>query len=188
MKLNRLIMLAVIFCGINIFAQEQNDYSKESGYFDFREILSLKTGELTTEICLEEPILKMVAQMGEAKDKELGNLIEGLKLVKVNEFMAGKKNIQKVDETFESVGKKLQSEKWNRIIKTKQKNHNAYVFVKSNSSGDFDGLLIMAKDKEGKITIVNIIGKIDLTAIGRLSKEFNFPDVGKFKDHQKEEN
>jgi len=188
MKLHKLIMLTVILCGINILAQEQNDYSKEPGYFNFGEVLSLKTGELTTEICLEEPVLKMVAQMGEAKDKELGNLVNGLKLVKVNEFMVGKKNISKVDETFESVGKKLQSEKWNRIIKTKQKNHNAYVYVKSNSSGDFDGLVIMAKDKEGKITLVNIIGKIDLTAIGRLSKEFNFPDVGKMRNHQKEEN
>jgi len=186
MKLYKLIMLTVLFCCINILAQEQNDYSKEPGYFDFGEILSLKTGELTTEICLEEPILKMVAKMGEAKDKELGNIVDGLKLVKVNEFIVGKKNIQKVDETFESVGKKLQSDKWNRTIKTKQKNHNAYVYVKSNSSGDFDGLVIMAKDKEGKITLVNIIGKIDLAAIGRLSKEFNFPDIGKMKEKNTE--
>jgi hypothetical protein len=61
--------------------------------------------------------------------------------------MLGKKNISKVDETIESVGKKLQSEKCNRIIKTKQKNPTQYVYEKVNTSGDFDGLVIMAKDK-----------------------------------------
>lgn len=186
MKSKTLILLTVLLCGINIFAQEQNDYSKEPGYFDFSEITSVKSGELTTEIYLEEPLLKMVAKMGEAKEEGLGDLIEGLKFVKVNEFVVDKNKMQKLDAVLGSVDKNLQLQKWDRIIKTKQKNYNAYVFVKGNSNGGFDGLVITAYDSKGKVTLVNIIGKINLETIGKLSKQFDFPDVGKMRRKEAE--
>jgi len=108
MRQTKLIMLFIMALAITAFGQQQGDYTKEAGYFDFGNILSLKSGETITEIYLEEPLLKMVAQMGDAKDEELGNLIGGLKLVKVNEFMMDQKDIKKIDDSFNSINQNLQ--------------------------------------------------------------------------------
>ena len=61
----------------------------------------------------------------------------------------------------------------------------ANVYVKSGTADDFVGLVIVAMDKEGKATLVNIVGKIDLETIGKLSDQFNFPDVNKMKEKGK---
>jgi hypothetical protein len=177
MKLNKLFIAMLFAFSINAFAQQQGDYSKEPGYFDFGDIASLKSGEMITEVYLEEPLLKMVAKMGESQEEGLGNILGGLKLVKVNEFMIDEKNAQKLGEEFETLDKNLQSKKWNRIIKTRHKNTNVNVYVKSDAAGEFSGLVIAGIDGEGKVTLVNIVGHVDLEAIGKLSKHFNFPGM-----------
>ncbi len=180
-----IVMLLFAF-SVTATAQQQGDYSKEPGYFDFGNILSLKSGDTVTEVYLEEPLLKMVAQMGDAKQEGFGNAIEGLKLVKVNEFMVDQKNIEKLYDVLASVDNDLQSKKWNRIVKTKHGESLANVYVKSGSNNSFDGLVITAVDKNGKVTLVNIVGKIDLATIGKLSQQFHFPNVDKMKEKHKE--
>ena len=186
-NIKRILILLLAFAATG-FAQQQGDYSKEPGYYDFGNILSLKSGDTITEVYLEEPLLKMVAQMGDSKEEGLGNMLDGLKLVKVNEFMVDEKNIEKLNEVLASVDKDLQSKKWNRIIKTKHNDSLADVYVKSGGNNSFEGLFITAVDKKGKVSLVNIVGKIDLATIGKLSKHFHFPDVDKMKEKQKEKN
>ena len=182
------LLFAFIFIFAAIIpAQQQGDYSKEPGYYDFGNITSLKDGEMLTEVYLEEPLLKMVAKMGETKNEGIGDMISSLKLVKVNEFMVARKNFGKLEDALESLNKDLTAKKWIRIIKTKFKNSNAHVYTKSGSNDDFVGLLISAVDNDGKVTLVNIVGKIDMEAIGKLSEHFHFPDVDKMKEKENDD-
>ncbi len=162
MKLNKLIIAIMLAASFGIFAQQQGDYSKEPGYFDFGNITSLKEGEMMTEVYLEEPLLKMVAKMGESQNEAIGQMVSNLKLVKVNEFMVEKRNYGKFEDAFNNMNGELQVKKWNRIIKIKHSDSFANVYVKNGSGDDFVGLVIVAMDKEGKATLVNIVGKIDL--------------------------
>ena len=187
MKLNRLLLVIMLAFSFTAFAQQQGDYSKEPGYFDFGNITSLKDGEMLTEVYLEEPLLKMVAKMGESKNEGLGDMIGSLKLVKVNEFMVERRNYGKFEDAFTSMNKELAAKKWNRIIKIKHKDMMANVYVKNGSSDDFVGLVIVGMDKNGKATLVNIVGKIDLATIGKLSEQFNFPNVDKMKNKDDKE-
>jgi hypothetical protein len=186
MKPAKLFFVLMLAFSASVFAQQQGDYSKEPGYFDFGDITSLKAGEFTTEVYLEEPLLKMVAKMGETKDEEVGNLIGALKLVKVNEFMVDKNNSQKLDNDLNALQKNLELKKWNRIIKTKHANSDVSVFVKNAGGDGFAGLVITAVDSSGKVSLVNIVGNINLETIGKLSKQFHFPNVDKMKEKQKE--
>lgn len=186
MKLNKLIPVIMLVLSLITFAQQQGDYSKEPGYFEFGDITSIKDGELITEIYLEEPLLKMVAKMGESQNEGIGKMISALKLVKVNEFMVEKRNYGKFEDLFDNMNKELQAKKWNRIIKIKHSDTFANVYVRSGSGEDFVGLVIVAMDKEGKATLANIVGKIDLETIGKLSTQFNFPDVNKMKEKEKD--
>jgi hypothetical protein len=187
MKQIKLTIFFLFVITFTSFAQQQGDYSKEPGYYDFGNLLSLKSGDTLTEVYLEEPLLKMVAQMGESKDEELGKMINGLKLVKVNEFMVDKKEFKKLDGAFDSVNGDLLSNKWNRIIKTKHGETTANVYVKSGTDKNFTGLFITAVDKKGKVTLVNIVGTINPLALGKLSQQFHFPNIEKMKEKKKEE-
>ena len=179
MKNIKKILILLLALTATAFAQQQGDYSKDPGYYDFGNIISLKSGDTVTEVYLEEPLLKMVAQMGDAQEEGLGKMLDGLKLVKVNEFMVDEKNIDKLNDVLDSVDKDLQSKKWNRIIKTKHNESLANVYVKSAGNNGFDGLFITAVDKKGKVTLVNIVGKIDMDALGRLGEKFDIPSLEK---------
>ena len=191
MKLNKIIFAFLFVLAGVISAQQQGDYSKEPGYYDFGNLTSLKEGELTTEVYLEEPLLKMVANLAESKKEELGNALGGLKLVRVNEFKIPKNELANMESTIESMDNNLQSKSWDRIIKTNSKGNYTNVYIKKGTNDEFVGLTIVSLDKSfktgensedsGKVTFVNIVGKIDLGTIGKLSEQLHVPGLDKAK-------
>ena len=176
-KINLLLMILIVAVG-SLFAQ-QTELKKEPGFFEFSQLSSLRSGEMISEVYLEEPLLKMVAGMTGESEEGVGNLIAGLKLVKVQEFMVDEKEIEKVEKTIESMDAELQNLKWQRIIKSRNKGIFANVYVKPSSDEGYAGLVITSLDGKGKVSFVNIVGKIDLESIGKLSKQFNLPKVEK---------
>ncbi|MDQ7816492.1 MAG: DUF4252 domain-containing protein [Melioribacteraceae bacterium] len=176
-KINLLTMLFFMAAG-SAFAQ-QGDLKKEPGFFEFSQLSSLRSGEMISEVYLEEPLLKMVAGMTGESEEGVGNLIAALKLVKVQEFMVDEKEIERVEKTIESMDTELQNLKWQRIIKSRNKGNFTNVYVKPSSDGGYAGLVITSLDGKGKVSFVNIVGNIDLESIGKLSKQFNLPKVDK---------
>jgi len=171
-------------------AQQKEDYSKYPGYFSYKDFGQLKNAESTTEIYLEEPLLKMVAGLAGDKKDELVNVIRGLKLVSVSEYKIPIKELADMASTIESMGKDLQSKKWNSIARFSMKGKTANIYIKNGSDGEIVGLTILSLDKvfdkgdpydAGKVTFVNIVGKIDLSTIGKLSEQFNIPGLGNVK-------
>lgn len=176
MKTLKLFLVLIFLNGTTLMAQN-TEYSKEPGYFDFSKLISMKSGDLVTEIYLEEPMLKMLAKMSESKEESLSAAVSALKLIYVNEFMIDKNQKDKFESTVESIDKELQSQKWDRIIRTKRTENLANVYVKKVANDEFVGLIVIALDKEGKATFVNIVGKVDLETIGKVSKEFHIPHL-----------
>lgn len=181
MKAKNILIVLFLFT-VSMATAQEADYKNAPGYFDFGKITSLKTGEMLTEVYLEEPLIQMVAKMAEEKSDGIANAIGALKLIRVNEFMAN--NIESVENELASLDKTLQAQKWTRIIKTKKENNLANVYVKSGESNDYVGLMITAIDKEGKVSLVNIVGNIDLNTIGKVSKELNLPGMEKEKEEK----
>ena len=181
MRLIKSIFALLIIFTLAAQAQTKTDYSKESGYFDYSQFTSFKSGEATTEVYLEEPLLKMVAKMADGKKEGVGKLISSLKLVRVNEFNLAENEVEKTSSAIESMSKELLDKNWERIIKTKQKNNFVNVFVKP-SNESYSGLVITMLDKKGKATFVNIVGLIDLETIGKLSEELKIPGLNKIKE------
>lgn len=176
MKSIKLIFL-VLLLGAQFISAQQTDIKKEQGYFDFSQLSALKSGEMLTEVYLEEPLLKMVAGMTDDDEEGVGNMLAALKLVKVQEFMVGENDLEKAGKMIESMDSDLLNQKWTRIVKTRSKNSSANVYVKPASEGGYAGLVITALDGKGKASFVNIVGKIDLESVGKLSKQFNLPKV-----------
>jgi hypothetical protein len=188
MKLIKKITLLLFALVISIIAQQKEDYSKYPGYFNYKEFAQLKNAESLTEVYLEEPLLKMVAGMAGNKQEGLGEAIGGLKLVRVNEFRIPKSEITNVESLIGSMDNSLQSKNWERIIRTNSKNDYTNVYLKKEADDGFVGLTIISlnrllkkednSDEFGKATFVNIVGKIDLTTIGKVSAQLKVPGLG----------
>lgn len=183
MKLIKTMIVFALFAFISVTAQNKIDYSKEPGYFDYMQYTSLKPNDASTEVYLEEPLLKMVSKMAEDKKEGVGKIIAGLKLVRVNEFKVEKNELDNVSAAFENIGKELTSKKWDRIIKMKQVSNMVNVYVKP-VDGVYGGLLVTMLDKNGKATFVNIVGSIDLDTLGKLSEELKLPGLNKLKEKE----
>lgn len=184
--------LVLFFVVSSLFlAQQKEDYSKYSGYFNYKDFAQLKNAESITEVYLEEPLLKMVAGLAEGKKEGLGDALGGLKLVRVNEFKIPKNELVNMETTIETIDNNLQSKSWDRIIRTNSKGNYTNVYIKKDSNNEFVGLTIISLEKllkggensddSGKATFVNIVGKIDLSTIGKLSEQLHVPGLDKAK-------
>jgi len=193
MKPIKIVLVLFLFLCSAIAAQQKTDLSNEPGYFEFKDIAQFKNAEPVTEVYLEEPMLKMITKMTDKKNEGLGNMIGGLKLVKVNEYSIEQNDFEATENTLESIGKSLQAKDWDRIIRSKHKNNIDNIYVKRDKNGEFAGLVVASlhinaaeksEKSSGKVTLVNIVGKIDLNSLGAFSKQFNIPGLDKPKNKE----
>jgi len=191
MKTLRISLVLFFVLCVGSFAQQKEDYSKYPGYFNYKDFAQLKNAESITEVYLEEPLLKMVAGLAEDKKEGLGDALGGLKLVRVNEFKIPKSELTNMEAAIESMDNNLQSKNWDRIIRTNSKGNYTNIYIKKGANDEFVGLTIVSLEKSfksgenpddsGKATFVNIVGKIDLSTIGKLSEQLHVPGLEKAK-------
>jgi len=191
MKSLKITLVLLFATSALFFAQQKEDYSKYPGYFNYKDFAQLKNAESITEVYLEEPLLKMVAGLAQDKKEGLGDAIGGLKLVRVNEFKIPKNELTNMETAVESMDNNLQSKNWDRIIRTNNKGNYTNVYIKKGTNNEFVGLTIISLEKllkggensddSGKVTFVNIVGKIDLSTIGKLSEQLHVPGLDKTK-------
>lgn len=194
MKTLRIAFVLFFVLSAGTFAQQKEDYSKYPGYFNYNDFAQLKNAESITEVYLEEPLLKMVAGLAEDKKEGLANAIGGLKLVRVNEFKIPKSELTNMEAAVESMDNSLQSKNWDRIIRINSRGNNTNVYLKRSANNEFVGLTIASLEKasvhgentdgSGKATFVNIVGKIDLSTLGKLSEQLKVPGLEKIKNEK----
>lgn len=197
MKQIKTLLVLFFFVGINLIAQQKEDYSKYPGYLNYKNISGLNKAESLSEVYLEESLLKMFAGMAEEKNDDISELVNGLKLIQVNEYKIGINTIAEMESSLDAMDKSLQSTGWDRIVRTNNKSNLVNIYIKKSSGGEFEGLAILSLSKGGesaksekaepygKVTCVNIVGKIDLAKIGKLTKQLNIPGLDKMKEKEK---
>lgn len=184
MKSIKIVLTMLLLMSATVLAQKE-DYTKEPGYINFSDLLSLKSGDLVTEMFIEEPLLKMVAKMAESQKEGISKVLGALKLVSVNEFMVEENAGEQIKSKLETLDKTLQGKNWTRIIRTKTHGRMANVYVKPGQGDSYVGLAVTSIDKSGKVSLVDIVGKIDLETIGEIATKFNIPAMDTLRDGKK---
>jgi len=181
MKINKLLIIFIVLFTVSVTAQ--NEYVKEPGYFDFGDLSVFEKSGGVTEVFLESNILQLVASVAEEKEPELSAMLNGLQLVKVNVFEVNTDNKSSLRSKIDEVDKKLVSQKWDRIVRSKGGEEAVNVYLKtSGSKKDIDGLVVTTLDESGEAAFVNVVGKIDLKKIGKLGAKFDIPSLEKIEE------
>lgn len=139
----------------------------------------------TVEVTLDGSLLQLASKFlsskkpDEAKVKEL---ISGLQGIYVRSYEFDKEGVYTLAD-IESLRTQLRTPGWTRIVgvrTTKPDSGNVDVYI-SNTDSKINGLAIIAAEPK-ELTVVNIVGSIDLEKLSELEGQFGIPRLGIKKD------
>jgi hypothetical protein len=141
----------------------------------------------STEVSVDGPLLQMAGKFLSDTDKDqakVKKLIGGLKGIYVRTFefkKPGEYSAADV-EPFRAV---LRAPEWQRIVGThsSEDGETVEVYIKNDSKG-IGGVAIIATEPK-ELTLVNIVGAVDLDSLSDLGRHFDFPEVEVDKNKKK---
>ena len=133
----------------------------------------------TVDVNIDEHLMQMTAKFFSSSDpdeKKIKELVSGLKgiYVKVFEFEhEGEYSAADV----ESIRSQLRGAAWEKILNINSKKEGSVEVYLMTTGDQISGLAVLAADPK-ELTIVNIIGPVDLSKLSQLEGQFGVPDLG----------
>ncbi len=109
-------------------------------------------------------------------EKKVKELVSGLKGIYVKSFEFENEG-EYTDADLESIRSQLRNPAWSRIIKARSKKDGSIEVYVMHTGGQISGLAVLATELK-EITVINIIGPVDLDKLTRLEGEFGIPELG----------
>jgi hypothetical protein len=171
LKLSALAMLVLLGAGSSALAQDPRIQTSQL------DGLAAKASQ-TVDVNIDEKLMQLTAKFLSGKDDDEAKvkaLINGLKgiYVKVFEFET---EGQYSTADLESIRSQLRNPAWSKLVNvTSKKDGNVEVYL-MQSGAQISGLALLAVDAK-EITIINIVGPVDLEKLSELEGHFSIPDL-----------
>lgn len=163
------ILLILLFTGVQVFAQEI-DVTKQPGYIDLEKIEIPESASEVTDISLGPAMLKMFQSFDE--DENVSRKMNGLLSIRVKSFEINEEITQKIDPIINEIQEKLEKEKWEQLVRVKDRDERTIISMKYEKNKPV-GLLIMSYKPYDTVTFANIVGNIDIEEIARMGMGFS---------------
>ena len=133
----------------------------------------------TVDVNIDERLMKLTAKIFNEKDadeQQVKKLIEGLKGVYVKSFEFDNAGEYSTTD-LETIRTQLRGPGWTRMVNvTSKKEGNVEVYLQFN--GDQVGGLAVLYFEEKELTVVNIVGPVNLDKLAELEGQFGVPELG----------
>jgi hypothetical protein len=179
-KLGPILMLLLVGSAIGARAQGAK---LQMDQLDF---LANKASE-TVDVKLDEHLLQTTWKFFSGKDPDdakIKEVLKGLKGIYVKSFSFEKEG-QYSQAEVESVMSQLRGGGWSKIVTVTSKKASENLEVYLNMTGDVIGGLAVVSFEPKELTVVNIVGPIDLEKLSSLEGQFGVPDLGIEKEPKK---
>ena len=140
--------------------------------------LAAKASE-SVDVNLDERLMRLASKVfsdQEADEREIKKLVAGIKGIYVRSFEFEADN-QYTPADMETIRTQLRGPGWTRLVNVmskKEGNLEVYLLMNGEQIG---GLAVLASDVR-ELTIVNIVGPVDLDKLAKLEGQFGVPDLG----------
>jgi hypothetical protein len=171
-KLAALAVLLVL--GATATARAQNPRIQTSQL----DALAAKASE-TVDVNIDESLMALTTRFLSSKDedeKKVKELISGLKGIYVKSFEFESEG-QYTDADLESIRSQLRNPAWSKIIHAKSKKDGSIEIYLMHAGGQISGLAVLATELK-EITVINLVGPVDLDKLTQLEGEFGIPELG----------
>ena len=133
----------------------------------------------TVDVNIDERLMRLAAKVFSDKDadeREVKKLVNGLKGIYVKSFQFDADG-QYAAADVESIRSQLRGPGWTRLVNvTSKKDGIVEVYLLFN--GDAVGGLAVLHTDDRELTVVNIVGPVDLDKLAKLEGQLGVPELG----------
>ncbi|HEY0098160.1 MAG TPA: DUF4252 domain-containing protein [Pyrinomonadaceae bacterium] len=177
------LALALFASGAGAAAKAQQPQYAAKLQLDNEETLSQRASEFI-DVNLDETLLRIIpkrikTKTDDGKDIDIGAIIGGLRGVYVRSYGFNNEG-EYTEANLARVRTQLRSPGWARLVNIvkRKADENTHVEVyMMTSTGSIDGIAILALEPK-RLTLVNIVGNIDLEKLSQLEGQFGIPEIG----------
>jgi uncharacterized protein DUF4252 len=174
-KTVKLASLALLL-GFSVSATARAQNARiEMGQLDH---LGAKASE-AVDVNIDERLMQLTAKFLSGRDPDevkIKELINGLKGIYVKSFEFERDGDYSPAD-IESIRSQLRNPAWSRILNVSSKKEGSIeVYLMSNAS-QVGGLVVVATDLK-ELTVVNIVGPVNLEKLSQLEGQFGVPELG----------
>jgi hypothetical protein len=167
--------MVALFIIATAFVAQAQDSRIQMGSLDH---LAAKASQ-TVDVNIDERLMRMAAKLLSDKDadeKEVKQLVAGLKGIYVKSFefdLDGQYTAADID----SIRTQLRGPGWSRLVNvTSKKEGNLEVYLQL-SGEQIGGLAVLHTDNR-ELTVVNLVGPVDLDKLAKLEGQLGVPELG----------
>ena len=133
----------------------------------------------TIDVNVDERLIKLAAKFFDDKDADqaaIKKLIIGLKGIYVKSFEFDADNVYSTAD-LDMIRNQLREPTWSRLLNvTSRKEGNVEVYVAMTGT-DITGLTVLSSEPR-ELTIINIVGPVDLEKLAQLEGNLGIPELG----------
>lgn len=132
----------------------------------------------TVDVNIDEKLMQLTARFLSAKDPDearVKELVNGLKGIFVKSFEFEREG-EYSPADIQSIRSQLQSPAWSRVININSRKEGSLEVYLMTEGTAVRGLAVLAADPK-ELTIVNIIGPVDLEKLSELEGQFGIPEL-----------
>jgi hypothetical protein len=140
-----------------------------------------------TDVSLDGDLLQMAANFtakGGEDTRKATDMLRNLKGIYVKSFEFDKPN-QYSSADVEAIRSQLAVPGWKKIVSTHSKTETNEIYLMKDSNNKVLGMAILTAEPQ-ELTVVNIVGQIDVEKLGELSGKFGVPSVDVHQDKEKD--
>ena len=145
---------------------------------DQLDVLANRASE-TVDVKLDEHLMQTTAKFFSGKDpddSEIREVLKGVKGIYVKRFEFEREG-EYSQTDLESIRSQFRSPGWNRIVSVGSKKEISIEVYLMQSGDQIEGMAVLATGAK-ELTVVNIIGPVDLNKLSKLEGNFGVPPVG----------
>ena len=133
----------------------------------------------TVDVNIDERLMQLTAKFFSSHDPDeakIKEIVNGLKGIYVKSFEFEHEGEYSTADV-ESIRSQLRGPGWTRLLSINSKKEGDVEVYLMTNGDQIGGLAVLATDPK-EITVVNIIGPIDLDKLSKLEGQFGVPDLG----------
>jgi len=164
-KMTWIFGVALLIVVGTVAAQSTTDHP---GYFPVEEMGILDGGNLKVDVDLQGAMLQLVsAAMEEEDDAGLADMVSNLERIRVQVGSIDSADVATVASRIDDAVSRLTASGWDRILKVVEEGEQVYLFAREDA-GSIVGLTVLVNDGGEEAVVVNIVGTIDPSTLGRM--------------------
>jgi len=173
--ISRTALISVLFVIATTITTHAQDPRIRLAHLDY---LAKKASE-TVDVNIDERLIQLAAKLFNDKDEDeakVKKLVNGLKGIYVKSFEFENENDYSSADV-DSIRSQLREPAWSRLVNvTSKRDGIVEVYIALNGS-DVLGLAVLSAEPK-ELTVVNIVGPVDLEKLAKLEGNLGIPDLG----------